>query len=1020
MNPFVYVTRHRKAILFLVAGLLVAGIGVIRLMPVSLFPDITFPRIVILADNGEQPAERMMIEVTKPLEDVASSVPGIENVRSITGRGSSEISLGLNWTVNVEEALQTLQNRIGDVRTTLPADASIQVERMSVSVFPILGYSLTSDSVDAVTLRDIAMYQIRPAVTRVAGVARVEIVGGETREFHIVVSPQKLASYHLDIRDISAALNNANTIASSGLVENNYHLYLSLVSGALTSRDDIAGVVITTRGDVSISVGDVASVEASTEPQYVRTTANGKPAVLISVVKQPTGSTVAIGDAVRKTIASLKLPHGVTFTNWYDQGDFINRSIAGTRDSIIIGIVLSMFVLLLFLRSWRISLVMIIVVPATIAVTLLLLKVIGQTINIMTLGGIAAAVGLIIDDSIVVIENIFVQLKHNRNNDRCLTDRVLTAAGYAIHGLLPAITGSTACTIVINIPLIFLSGLTGAFFSPLALTMIFALIVSFLLSTTVTPLLVALLMSRRTIDAELRRESAPSRLVTGYRGVLGFLLRYRLAMVPVVLAVGFGAYFVYRGTGSGFMPDMDEGTFVLDYTSPPGTSLSETDAMLNRVGEALTHIPEVESYSRRTGTQLGFFLTEPNMGDYLIKLKEQRSKSVYDVIAEVRRIVDSTEPALEIDFGQLMGDVLGDLTNSPKPVEIKLFGDSVAMLENKAREVTTLIEQVPGVVDIFDGVVISGPSFVVKVNHHKAARFGLTTEDIQQQLATIMRGEVPGSIQHGEKLIGLRVMYPAVYATDFERIREARIVNAEGVLIPLLDVAECEFTDGQAELNREGLRPVVAVSARIEGRDLGSTIAEIKQLLHNRLSLPPGITIEYGGVYQTQQESFRGLVIVALVAFLLVFLVLLFEFGEFTLPISVLTVCLLSLLGVVGALRLTGTTFNISSFVGLIMIIGIVAENSVFIMHEAKQLRSEGQDLDSALTTACVRRLRPIMMTTLAAVLALMPLAVGLGTGAQMLQPLAIAVIGGFTLSSLLLFFVLPSLYRLMHRNRPA
>ena len=1018
MNPFQYARRHPKALLFLVFGLLVAGIGATRLMPVSLFPDITFPRIVILADNGEQPAERMMIEVTKPLEDVCSSVPGVEIVRSATGRGSTEISLGLSWHVDVKEALQTIQNRIADIRTSLPSDATIDVERMSVAVVPILGYSLTSDSISSVELRDIAMYRIRPAIIRVAGVARVEVVGGETREFHIVVSPEKLAAYKLNIRDVSSAISRTNGIASAGLVENNYHLYLSLVSGLLATREDIGNVVISSRHGVPILVKNVATVESSVAPKYIRTTADGKPAVLISVVKQPTGSTVAIGNAVRAAVGALELPTGVKFANWYDQGDFIDRSIAGTRDAIIIGIILSMFVLLVFLRSWRISLVMILVVPATIAITLLLLMVIGQTINIMTLGGIAAAVGLIIDDSIVVVENIFVRLKKNGSDEqRPVRDVVLTAAGHSVHGLLPAVIGSTACTVVINIPLIFLSGITGAFFTPLAITMILALSVSFLLSITVTPLLVAFLISRRSVAAELNRQSRQSRVLSIYEGVLRWLLRHRLAVIPLVLAIGVATYFIYRGTGSGFMPDMDEGTFVLDYVSPPGTSLSETDAMLNRVGHALIRIPEVESYSRRTGTQLGFFLTEPNTGDYLVKLKTKRTRSIYDVISEVRRIVDSTEPALDVDFGQLMGDVIGDLTNNPKPVEIKLFGDSVAVLESKAAEVAKLLESVPGVVDIFDGVVISGPSFVVNVDRHRAALYGLTTDKVQAQLATMIHGEVASDIQHGEKLIALRVVYPDQYKTDFERIKSVKLVNDNGKLVPLRNVADFEFTPGRSELDRDGLRPVVAVSARIEGRDLGSTIGDIKQTLAKRLVLPPGVSIEYGGVYQTQQRSFRGLMIVAITALVMVFVILLFEFGEFSVPASVLAVSLLSLLGVVGALWLTQTTFNISSFVGLIMIIGIVAENGVFIMHEYKEARNAGTGLDQALVVACHHRIRPITMTTLAAILALLPLAVGIGTGAQMLQPLAIAVIGGFCVSTSLLFFVLPVLFRLFHRR---
>ncbi len=613
MNPFHYAQHHRKALLFLLSGLLLAGRGVTRLMPVSLFPDITFPRIVILADNGEQPAERMMIEVTKPLEDVSSSVPGVEIVRSITGRGSTEISLGLSWNVNVEEALQMLQNRIGDIRTTLPPDASIQVERMSVAVFPILGYSLTSDSLSMVELRDLALYQIRPAITRVAGVARVEVVGGETREFHIKVSPEKLAAYHLDIRDISAAIASTNMVTSAGLVENNFHLYLSLVSGILASSDDIGNVVITNRNSVPITVKDVATVESSIAPKYIRTTADGKDAVLISVVKQPTGSTVAIGDAVRREVAGLNLPPGVKFTNWYDQGDFISRSIGGTRDSIIIGIILSIFVLLAFLRSWRIGIIMIIVVPATIAITLLLLKVFGKTINIMTLGGIAAAVGLIIDDTIVVIENIFVQIAHQRLSEGPIKQVILAASGRSIKHLIPAIIGSTACTVAINVPLIFLGGLTGAFFASLAITMILALTVSFFLSTTATPLLLVLVMSRRSITAELNREKKSSRMVQYYEKILRFILRYRVAVIPVMLIIAGLTYYIYRGIGSGFMPDMDEGTFVLDYVSPPGTSLSETNEMLNHVGHALTQIPEVESVLAADRDTTRFF---PDRAEY--------------------------------------------------------------------------------------------------------------------------------------------------------------------------------------------------------------------------------------------------------------------------------------------------------------------------------------------------------------------------------------------------------------------
>ncbi len=1020
MTLFDHVRRRATVVIFCAAILAAAGILSTLRLPVSLFPEITFPRIVILADNGEQPAERMMIEVTKPLEEVASSIRGIKIVRSITGRGSTEISLGLDWGTDVEKTLQILHSRITETQSSLPPTVSIQAEQMSVAVFPILGYSLTSDKLNQVELRDIAYYQIRPAIMQVNGVARVEVTGGETREFVVTVDPEKLAAYRLDIRQVSEAIRKANLVEATGLVDNNYQIYLSLVSGLLTNTDDIGSVVIAVRNGVPIHIGDVAEVKPSVAPTYIRTTAHGEPAVLISIIKQPTGSTVQIGQDVKAAVARLTLPADLRFENWYDQSDFIKSSISSTRDSIIVGIFLSMVVLLVFLRSWRVTSVMLVVVPVTIATTLACLYAIGETINIMTLGGIAAAVGLIIDDSIVVVENIFVQFTRQQESDPPGKSYFGAMATASLKELMPAIIGSTASTVVINIPLAFLGGVTGAFFASLSKTMIIALSISFLLSITLTPLLAAIILRVTDIKHEIAKTMRESRFSRWHERALRRLLRYRLAIIPLTLIILGASYIIYSRVGSGFMPDMDEGTFVLDYTSPAGTSLDETDRILRNVEQILMGIPEVESYSRRTGTQLGFFLTEPNTGDFLVKLKNQRSRTVDDIISEVRTKIESSLPSLEVDFGQLMMDVIGDLINNPKPIEIKLFGNDPALLQTKAEEYAKLIEGVPGVVDIFNGVVISGPSFIINVDPAKAAMAGLTAADVQGQLGAIMEGNVESSIQKGEKLIGIRVRFPEIYRHDLDRIENLRVVNNAGIAVPLTTIATIEKTAGQAEIYREGLRQYIAVSARIEGRDLGHTISNIKRVLSSQTKISKGITVEYGGVYQTQQESFRSLLLVALIAFILVFVVLLFEFGDLAVPFSVLMVSVLPLIGVLSALWITGISFNISSFVGLIMIIGIVAENGIFVMHQVKSSISAGMDIDSALIAASRMRARPIIMTTLAAILALMPLALGLGTGAQMQQPLAIAVIGGFSVSSLLLFFALPVGYRLLKRESPS
>ena len=1013
MSLFEYVHRHTKAILFTVVILCASGVALMLNMPVSLFPDVTFPRIVILADNGEQPAERMMVEVTRPLEEAASSVPGVRVVRSITSRGSTEISIGLDWGRDILQTLQLVQGRIANVRNTIPPTATIQAEQMQVSVFPILGYSLTSDSLSLAELRDIALYQIRPTLMRVNGVARVEVTGGDTREFHVIVSPEKLASYRLDVRDVAGAIQNTNKVASSGLIDNNFQLYLSLVSGLYTTTTDIGSTVVAVRDGVPIRVDDLAEVKSAVADKFIRTTAHGQDAVLLNIIKQPTGSTVQIGADVMAELATLKLPAGVRFENFYDQGGFIWSSIRSTRDSIVAGILLAMIVLLLFLRSWRITIVVALVVPATIAATFVCLSAVGKTVNIMTLGGIAAAVALIIDDSIVVIENIFAHFTVWKSRTGNANPGFAGLAASSLHELMPAILGSTASTIVIHIPLAFLGGVTGAFFASLSVTMVFAMLISFILSVSLAPLLASFVLREKDIEHEVSREVHRSPLARWYERTLASLLKHRLVFIPAALAIVAGTYYLYGQIGSDFMPDMDEGTFVLDYKTPPGTSLSETNRILMNVEKILMAVPEVESYSRRSGTQLGFFITEPNNGDYLVKLKGGRSRNIYDVMDEVREKIASSEPRLTTEFGQLMMDVIGDLTNNPAPVEIKLFGSDHRLLQQKAGEIASLIESVPGVVDVFNGITISGPSFIVHVDPLKASLAGLNPAEVQEELEAIIRGRADTDIQKGEKLIAIRVRYPEAYHFDMDRIEQLRLTNAGGRAIPLRSIATIERTTGQAEIDREGLRPFVAVTARISGRDLGGTISDIQKKLSRDLVLPRDVTLLYGGVYQTQQESFRGLLLVALAAVLLVFIVLLFEFGEFAVPVSILIINVLSLFGVFGALWLTGVSFNISSFVGIIMIIGIVAENAIFVLHQAKLLQAGGLDLDAALVRAGLMRSRPIVMTTLAAVLALLPLSLGIGAGAQMQQPLAIAVIGGFSLSSSLLFFGLPMVYRL-------
>ncbi|HET7152321.1 MAG TPA: efflux RND transporter permease subunit, partial [Candidatus Kapabacteria bacterium] len=642
---------------------------------------------------------------------------------------------------------------------------------------------------------------------------------------------------------------------------------------------------------------------------------------------------------------------------------------------------------------------------------LLLLNAVGQNINIMTLGGIAAAIGLIIDDILVVVENIF---RHFEEAHESFHD----AAAASLKELMPAMIGSTAATLVIHIPFAFLGGVTGAFFAALSITMVFALTISFLFSILAAPVLMSLVINKRSMDKEIAREHKRSWITKYYESTLHVLLRQPWIALPVIAAFIYGSYVFYQQTESDFLPTMDEGAVTLDFSSPPGTSLDETNRMMTNVDNIIRSIPDIYSYSRRTGTQMGFFITEPNTGDYFIELKHGNRRSIFNVISELRTKIQNAEPSLRIDFGQILEDGIGDMISNPAPIEIKVFGDDKPLVEKTAHRIADIITPIPGIADVFDGVVISGPSLLVNVDAQKASLAGLTAQDVRDQLSAMVQGDVSTSVQHGEKLIGIRVRYPDAYHYDIQTLSQTQIFSPKGFYLPLSNVATVDLTAGQSEVHRENLKQDVSVTARLDERDLGSAMKEISKTLAKSLVLPAGVTIEYGGLYQSQQESFKGLLMVLGAAALFVFIVLLFEFESLKVPVIVFLVNIPSLFGVIFALWVTNVSFNISSFVGMILIVGIVAENAIFVLHYVMKYLKEGMQLDNALIQACRLRARPVLMTMFAAIFALIPLALAVGSGSQMQQPLAIAIIGGFSVSSILLLFVLPMLCKLFYYKK--
>jgi CzcA family heavy metal efflux pump len=1016
-----WTARFSGPIIFVILTLIGAGTYLAFSIPVSVFPSTDFPRILVGIDNGVAPINQMEVTVTRPVEEAMNSVPGLEQVKSVTSRGSAEINLFFNWNVSMFQTLQYVNAALARVQPTLPASGPTQAKlvanRLTFAAFPILGYSLTSSTMSQSELWEIANYTIKPRLNRVNGVSMVVLQGGSVPEFEIQPDPAKLLQAQVTVPGILDAVAKFNMIDSPGLIENNHELSLTLVTGQAKDPAEIANIVVrTTPSGVPVRIGDIAKVRPSVMPVYTMVTANGAPAVLLSIFRQPDGNTVAVADAASEELAQMRktIPEGVKIETFYDQSILVRDSIDSVRDAILIGLVLAAIILVLFLRDWGSSLVAALVIPATIAITLIVMRMIGESFNLMTLGGLAAAVGLIIDDAIVVVENIVL----HRDSGQSRGDAIRSA----LREIRVPLVGSTVAPIVVFLPLISITGVTGTFFRALAITVGTALLISLVLALTWTPTLSYFLLRRKSAVAHSEEGGFMLRVHRVYDRTLRFVLAYPLALAAGSVLWIAGSFFCYRALGTDLLPAMDEGGFILDYLMPAGSSLEDTNAVLLGAEKVLKSTPEVESTSRRTGLQLGLAaVTEANRGDFTVKLKRKRDRSIEEVMSGVREKVNAKFPQLDVEFIQQLQDNIGDLTSSPEPIEIKLFSPDTEMLKKWAPKVGDRIKKIKGVADVKNGIenTISGSAIVMKVDPVVAARSGFSPQEIEVDASAILQGEPATTpVVVNDRSYTIRVRFPQETRASLDQIRNTMITSSStGKTATLGSLASFENEIGQTEIQREDLQRDVAVTGRFDGVSLGKGM-EIVKLAVTDMQLPPEIRVVYGGTYAEQQKSFKDLLVVLGLAVILVFTVLLIEFRTFAAPTSILASALLSTSGVFLALLITGTTFNISSFMGLIMVIGIVAKNGILLLDADQRFRAEGLSARDAMIQAGERRLRPILMTALATIAGMIPLSLAIGSGSQMLQPLAIAVIGGILASMVLSLIVTPAVhYYLSHES---
>ncbi|HTQ61946.1 MAG TPA: efflux RND transporter permease subunit [Candidatus Solibacter sp.] len=1026
--------RFSRPILFIIVSLTLVGGYLAFSIPVSVFPSTDFPRVVIGVDNGVMPIDQMLVTITRPIEESVNSVPGLQKVQSITSRGSAEVDLFFDWKSDMILTLQRVDAVVARLQAELPPTAKVDTHRLTFAVFPIIGYSLTSDTVPQSKLWEIATYDLKPRMNRLDGVATVIIQGGRVPEYQVTPDPARLLAAGVTVTEILDAIRRTNLIDSPGLIENEHQLALGLVSGRVNSAEEIGEIVAkTSAAGVPIRIGDIAKVAPSEAPVYTMVMANGKPAVLLNINRQPDSNTLEVANEVHALVDQLvpTLPPGVHMEAFYDQSTIVHDSIASVRDAVLLGLVLSSIILVLFLRDWGTSLVAGLVIPSTLLITFIVLKITGQSFNLMTLGGLAAAVGLVIDDAIVVLENIVLHRDAGQSRFKAIQS--------ALRELTVPLIGSTITPIVVFLPLISITGVTGTFFRALAITMTVSLLTSLLLALSWTPTLSQYLVRRKDI-AEPAAESsetgpdmasllaAEESHVSGFFGrIIQFYLRTMRAVLKRPWALAASSVIIiilsvvgYQLLGSDLLPEMDEGGFILDYYTPPGSSLAESDRILQHIEKILRSTPEVENTSRRTGLQLGLAaVTEANNGDFTVRLKRDRSRGIEEVISDVRSKIKQSEPAADVEFVQLLQDMIGDLTSAPEPVVIKLFSQDGALLNATAPRVADDIGKLKGVVDVLDGIenTVSGPAVTFQVNPAVAARAGFTPEEVALDASAILEGEPSATtLVKGDRAYTIRVRFPQQNRASLAGMTNTLLASPTGRTATLGSLAAVAMDPGETEIRRENLQRLVQVTARFEGVDLGTGIAAVQKAV-NDLHLPPSIRVEYGGLYEEQQKSFHDLLVVLILALVLLFAVLLFEFRTFSAPAAILASALLSTFGGFLALLVTGTTFNVASFMGMIMVIGIVAKNGILLLDAEHRFREIGFSPVEAMMRAGERRLRPIAMTALATVFGMAPLAFGIGSGSAMLKPLAIAVIGGLLSSMVLSLVFTPAIHYFLGRD---
>ncbi len=993
--------RHERAIAFLAAALSVLGVWAYQRTPASIFPEMRFSRIDVVAQAGDLPPEQVRVAVTLPLERAFLGLASVTRVVATSSQGSSELVVEFDPATDVQTDLQYVDNAISQTRGDVSEATGVVANVVTPQTEPVLSYAFTSSALSQTLVREYAIAHVVPALYGTPGLARILVVGGAIREYHVDLDPAALAANKLSAQDVAAAVSAANDVTAVGLANGYSQRRAVLVDAGLRNAESIGRIVVPTRNGSAIPVSSLGSVRLGVAPLTAQMSYDARHAVALNFYGLPGADTVRMAREIEARVAALgpQLPADLKPHLYWNATDLIVASQQSLRDAIFVGALLALGVIFFFLRNLRMTLVAALVIPAAMSIAVLAISLFGETLNIMSVGGLAIAVGLIIDDAIVVVEGIARTLHESPGSD------VRDAVVATMRRLIGPMTASTLTTVVVFVPLTLLGGVSGAFFRALALTLSCALFVSLGLALFVTPMLFRRMLARPGAG-EHADPPALARFLAGYEPLLHWALGHRAIVYAIAAAALAGTVGLLLVLPSDFLPQLDEGQFEIAYRMPVGTTLEASDAAATRMERTVLADPAVASEGRFTGIDTnGFSPTPVRAGILRVKLEPLGDRPPYGTVSDrLRDALNAAVPSAELDVHQILEDLINDVTGAPSPIEIVVRGDDQSTLVAAAARLGSRLREVRGVTDVYDGIDRDDPTLRVTPDFVRLERGGADAPGLAAALSAATQGTISTQLPSPTMLVPVRIRVEGAGGGV-----PSSVALGSGS-VALSQLARTSVDRSSTDVTEIDGRRAIVVTANTNGASLSSTIAGVRRAIADA-ALPAGYSAEIAGAYRAQQDSFKQFVEVIAIAIALVFFVMLASFGSLRQPLVVLAAVPLAPIGVTLGLALTRTPFNVSSFMGLLLLVGLVVKNGILLVDAANRNRAQGAPMERALALGARERLRPILMTTLAAIGGLLPLAFGIGAGAAMERPLAIAVVGGLSTATFFTLVLIPVLY---------